>query len=122
VGTLVLSTGGGALALKPLGHLTLGWSLGLIVGLVVIAGWEVMVSTNVVLRGPGPVIWGLGLLFVAAGVRSAVIGPSQSHPASAELAAALLVWLGLWMERRVLQEVLGKPVRGDPRRSGPTAV
>jgi hypothetical protein len=49
---------------------------------------------------------GLGLLFIAAGVHGAVIGPSQSHPASAELAAAVLVWLGFWIERRVVREVL----------------
>ncbi len=112
VGTLVLSTGGGALALKPLGHSMLGWSLGLILGLVVIGGWEAMVRANVVLRGPGPVIWGLGLLFIAAGVHGAVIGPSQSHPASAELAAAILIWLGFWIERRVVREVLGLKSHG----------
>jgi hypothetical protein len=107
VGTLVLSTGAGALALKPLGHPMLGWSLGLIVGLVAIAGWEAMVRANVVLRGPGPLIWGMGLLFIAAGVRGAAIGPSQSHPVSAEFAAAILIWFGLWIERHVVREVLG---------------
>jgi hypothetical protein len=65
---------------------------------------------------------GLGLLFMAAGVHGAIIGPSQSHPASAELAAAILIWLGLWIERRVLREVLGKPGRGGSGRSGRAAV
>jgi hypothetical protein len=51
--------------------------------------------------------FGLGLLFIAAGVHGAVIGPTQSHPASAELAAAILIWLGFWIERRVVREVLG---------------
>lgn len=50
---------------------------------------------------------GLGLLFIASGVHGAVIGPSQSHPASAELAAAILIWLGFWIERRAVREVLG---------------
>ena len=50
---------------------------------------------------------GLGLLFIASGVHGAVIGPSQSHPASAELAAGILIWLGFWIERRVVREVLG---------------
>jgi hypothetical protein len=50
---------------------------------------------------------GLGLLFIASGVRGAVVGPSQSHPASAELAAAILIWLGFWIERRAVREVLG---------------
>ncbi len=50
---------------------------------------------------------GLGLLFIAAGVHGAVIGPSQSHPASAELATGILIWLGFWIERRVVREVLG---------------
>lgn len=50
---------------------------------------------------------GLGLLVTAAGVRGAVIGPSQSHPGSAELAAAILIWLGYWIERRAVREVLG---------------
>jgi hypothetical protein len=49
---------------------------------------------------------GLGLLFIAAGVHGAVMGPSQSHPASAELAAAILIWLGYWIERRSVREVL----------------
>jgi hypothetical protein len=49
---------------------------------------------------------GLGLLFIASGVHGAVIGPDQSHPASAELAAAILIWLGVWIERRVLRAVL----------------
>jgi hypothetical protein len=51
--------------------------------------------------------FGLGLLFIAAGVHGAVIGPNQSHPASAELAAVILIWLGFWIERRVVREVLG---------------
>ena len=121
VGTLVLSTGGGALALKPLGHPMLGWSLGLILGLVVIGGWEAMVRANVVLRGPGPVIWGLGLLFIGAGVRGAVIGPGRLHPASAELAAAILIWLGFWIERRVVREVLGIPRGSTSAGSSPAA-
>ena len=50
---------------------------------------------------------GLGLLFIASGVRGAVVGPSQSHPASAELAAAILIWLGFWIERRLLRKVVG---------------
>lgn len=81
-----------------------------------------MVRANVVLRGPGPVIWGFGLLFIAAGVHGAVIGPNQAHPVSAELAAAILIWLGLWIERRVLREVLGKSRRGGSGRGGPAAV
>jgi len=50
---------------------------------------------------------GLGLLFMAAGIRGAVIGPNQSHPVSAEFAAAILISLGFWIERRVLRGVLG---------------
>jgi hypothetical protein len=50
---------------------------------------------------------GLGLLFTASGVRGAVVGPSQPHPASAELAAAILIWLGFWVERRLLRKVVG---------------
>ena len=50
---------------------------------------------------------GLGLLFIASGVHGAVIGPDQSHPVSAELAAGILIWLGFWIERRVVREVLG---------------
>jgi hypothetical protein len=65
---------------------------------------------------------GLGLLFIASGVRGAAVGPSQSHPASAELAAAILIWLGFWIERRVLREVLGKPGRVGSGGSGPAAV
>jgi hypothetical protein len=49
---------------------------------------------------------GLGLLFIAAGVHGAITGPSQSHPAPAELAAAILIWLGYLIERRSVREVL----------------
>jgi hypothetical protein len=59
---------------------------------------------------------------MAAGVHGAIIGLSQSHPASAELAAAILIWLGLWIERRALREVLGKLGRGGSGRSGRAAV
>jgi hypothetical protein len=50
---------------------------------------------------------GLGLLFIASGVCGAVVGPGQSHPASAEIAAAILIWLGFWVERRLLRKVVG---------------
>jgi len=53
------------------------------------------------------VMSGVGLLLIAAGVRGAVVGPNQPHPASAELAAAILIWLGFWIERRVLRKALG---------------
>jgi hypothetical protein len=114
--TVVLTTGFGALALRPAGHPTLGWFLGLAVGLLVSLVWELVVRANVLVRGPGPVIWGFGLLLIVAGVRGAVVSPSQLHPGSAELTAGMLVWLGVWVERRVAREVLGlesgRAVRG----------
>ena len=119
LGSLVLSGVAGALALKPLGQPMLGWALGLIVGVVASGAWEAFVRSNALLRGPGPLIWGLGLLLIFAGVRGAVIAPSQTHPGAAELAAAILLWMGVWVERHVVREVLGlkgrgRSVHGDP--------
>jgi hypothetical protein len=119
LGSLILSGVAGTLALKPLGQPMLGWALGLMVGLVASGTWEVFVYKNVVLRGRGPVIWGLGLLLIFAGVRGAVVGPSQTHPGATELAAAILLWMGVWVERHVVREVLGlkgrsRSARGDP--------
>lgn len=114
--TVVLSTGFGVLALRPAGHPTLGWFLGLAVGLLASLLWELVVRANVLARGPGPVIWGFGLLLIIAGVRGAVVGPSQQHPGPAELAAGMLVWLGVWVERRVVREVLGREGGGAAAR------
>ena len=107
LGSLVLSAGAGALALKPLGQPMLGWALGLIVGLVASGAWEALVRSNTLLRGPGPLIWGFGLFLIFAGVRGAVVGPSQTHPGAAELAAGILLWMGMWVEWHVVREVLG---------------
>jgi hypothetical protein len=90
----------------------LGWALGLMVGLVASGVWEVFVYKNVVLRGRGPLTWGLGLLSIFAGVRGAVVAPSQTHPGAAELAAAILLCMGVWVERYVVREVLGLKGRG----------
>jgi hypothetical protein len=107
LGSLVLSSLVGAIALKPFGHPLLGSALGLIVGLVVSGIWEVFAYTNVVLRSRGPMIWGLGMFLIIAGIRGAVVGPSQPHAGPSELAAASLLWMGVWVEWRVLREVLG---------------
>jgi hypothetical protein len=107
-----LSSVAGALVLKPLGDPLLGFALGLLVGFAACGVWEVFVYTNVVLRGPGPVIWGLGLFLVFAGVRGVVVGPSQTHPGAAELAATSLLWMGVWIERYVVREALGLKRRG----------
>lgn len=120
-GSLVLSTGAGALVLNPFGHPMLGSALGLIASLVTSGVWEVLVRSNVLLRGPGPLIWGFGLFFMAAGVRGAIVGSSQLHPVSAELGAAMLIWLGFWIERRVVREVCGMTRRTSVD-SGPEAV
>jgi hypothetical protein len=109
VGSLVLSGVTGAVALEPLGLPMLGWALGLIVGVMGCGFWEALVRSNTLPRGPGPLIWGIGLLFTVAGVRGAVIGPNQLHPVPSELAAAILIWLGFWIERRVVREVFGMP-------------
>jgi hypothetical protein len=119
LGSLVLCSVAGALVLKPLGDPLLGFALGLLVGFVACGVWEVFVYTNVVLRGPGPVIWGLGLFLVFAGVRGVVVGPSQTHPGPAELAATSLLWIGVWIERYVVREALGlkrrrRSVHGHP--------
>jgi hypothetical protein len=105
--SLVLSSLIGAIALKPFGHPLLGSALGLMMGLVASGIWEIFVYTNVVLRGRGPAIGSIGLFLMAAGVRGAIIGPSQLHPVPAELAAVSLFWMGVWVEWRVLCEVLG---------------
>jgi hypothetical protein len=115
LGSLVLSGVAGTLALKPLGQPMLGWALGLIVGLVASGAWEALLRSNALLRGPGPLIWGFGLLLIFAGVRGAVLGPSQAHPGAAELAAAILLWMGVWVERHVVREVLGLKGRGRSR-------
>lgn len=95
--------------MEPLRLSIPGWALGLIVGVMACGFWEALVRSNTLLRGPGPLSWGIGLLFTAAGVRGAVIGPNQLHPVPSELAAAILIWLGFWIERRVVREVLGMP-------------
>jgi hypothetical protein len=117
--TLMLASGAGAVAFRPTGHQMLGWVLGLAVGLAASGAWEVFIRANVVLRGPGPLIRGLGVLFIAAGVHGAMLAPSQTHPGPAALAAAILLSIGVWIERRVAREVLGlrspsKSVRGGP--------
>src|SRR5271166_5977462 len=118
--SLVLSGLIGALALKPLGQPMLGWALGLIVGLVASGAWEALVRSNALLRGPGPLIWGFGLFLIFAGVRGAVVGPSQTHPGAAELAAAVLLWMGVWVERHVVREVLGLKSHGRSMHGDPT--
>jgi len=105
--------------LKALGQPMLGWVLGLMVGLVASGVWEALVRSNALLRGPGPLIWGFGLLLIFAGVRGAVVGPSQTHPGPAELAAAILLCMGVWVEQHVVREVLGlkgrsRSAHGDP--------
>ena len=117
--SLVLSGLAGALALKPLGQPMLGWTLGLIVGLVASGAWEAVVRSNALLRGPGPLIWGFGLFLIFAGVRGVVVGPSQTHPGPVALAAGILLWMGMWVEWHVVREVLGlkgpgKSVHRDP--------
>ena len=117
--SLVLSGLTGALALKPLGQPMLGWTLGLIVGLVASGAWEALVRSNALLRGPGPLIWGFGLFLIFAGVHGVIAAPSQAHTGPGELAAAILLWMGVWVEWRVAREVLGlkspgKSVHGDP--------
>ena len=117
--SLILSGLTGAIALKPLGQPMLGWALGLIVGLVASGAWEALVRSNALLRGPGPLIWGFGLFLMFAGVRGVVVGPSQTHPGAAELAAAILLSMGVWVERHVVREVLGlrshgRSAHGDP--------
>jgi hypothetical protein len=117
--SLVLSGLAGALALKPLGQPMLGWTLGLIVGLVASGAWEAVVRSNALLRGPGPLIWGFGLFLIFAGVRGVVVGPSQTHPGPVVLAAGILLWMGMWVEWHVVGEVLGlkgpgKSVHRDP--------
>lgn len=115
LGSLVLSGVAGTFALKPLGQPMLGWAPGLMVGLVASGVWEVFVYKNVVLRGRGPVAWGLGLLLIFAGVRGAVVGPSQTHPGPAEVAAAILLLMGVWVERHVVCEALGLKVAAGGR-------
>ena len=120
LGGLVLSGVAGTLALKALGQPMLGWALGLMVGLIASGVWEVFVYKNVVLRGRGPVIWGLGLLLIFAGVRGAVVAPSQTQPGAAELAAAILLWMGVWVEQHVVREVLGLKRRGRSAHGDPS--
>ena len=118
--SLVLSGLTGALALEPLGQPMPGWTLGLIAGLVASGAWEASVRSNAVLRGPGPLIWGFGLFLIFAGVHGAVVGPSQTHPGAAELAAAILLSMGVWVERYVVREVLGLKGRGRSAHGDPS--
>ena len=120
LGSLVLSGVAWALALKPLGQPMLGWALGLIVGLVASGAWEALVRSNALLRGPGPLIWGFGLFLIFAGVRGTVVGPSQTHPGAAELAAAILLCMGAWVEQHVVREVLGLKRRGRSAHGDPS--
>jgi hypothetical protein len=120
LGSLVLSGVAGALALKPLSHPQLGLALGLMVGLVASGVWEAFVHTNVVLRGRGPVIWSLGLFLIFAGIRGAVVAPSQTHPGAAALAAGILLWMGVWVEWHVVREVLGLKERGRSAHGDPS--
>ena len=110
--SLVLSGLTGAFALKPLGQPMLGWTLGLIVGLVVSGVWEALVRSNALLRGPGPLIWGFGLFLIFAGVHEAIAAPGQTHTGPAEWAAAITLSMGVWVEWRVVREVLGLKGRG----------
>jgi hypothetical protein len=117
--SLVLSGLAGALALKPLGQPMLGWTLGLIVGLVASGAWEAVVRSNSLLRGPGPLVWGLGLFLIFAGVHEAIAAPGQTHTGPAELAAAITLSMGAWVEWHVVREVLGlkgpgKSAHGNP--------
>jgi hypothetical protein len=114
--TVAISGVGGSATFSTFGHPMLGFVLGLATGLALSGLWELLVYANVVLRGPGPVIWGLGLIPVVAGVRGAVIGPSQPHPGATEVSAAILMWIGMWIELRVMREVLGLKARSKPLR------
>lgn len=118
--SLVLSGLTGALALEPLGQPMLGWTLGLIVGLVASGVWEALVRSNALLRGPGPLIWGFGLFLIFAGVHEAIAAPGQTHTGPAEWAAAITLSMGVWVEWRVVRQVLGlkgrpRSAHGDPR-------
>ncbi len=117
--TVVLSTDLGALALRTVGRPALGWVLGLTAGFLASLVWELVVRANVLMRGPGPLVWGFGLLLIGAGVRGALVGAGHPHPTLTGLAAGMLVWLGVWIEWRVVREVSGLQGRGTVVREHP---
>jgi hypothetical protein len=80
---------------------------GLVAGLMASGIWEIFVHENVVLRGPGPIVWGPGALLIVAGIRLLVAGtPSSADPASAWLGAILSLLCGLSIEWYVLRKTL----------------
>lgn len=108
--SLLLASCAGQLALTPVGERRLGVWIGLLVGLLATGLWELLVRARTVLRGPGPLLWGAGLLLIAAGMRGVIITPSQTQPIAAALASLVLIASGVLIERRVLHRVLGLPV------------